>query len=145
MWTQRNGLAAAFGATHEHTLRSKLSLSSALIACGRGEKPQYCVKPQLLREARSLTEEYIPVVDRVLGPDHECSLQLRENRVEAIMNDTSSTPGDRAEAKAVCEDATRRARRVFGASHPVTVRLEQQFKDVTKFLTALKQAGSKVN
>jgi hypothetical protein len=137
------GLAAAFGATHEHTLRSKLSLSSALIACGRGEKPQYSVKPQLLREARSLTEEYIPVVDRVLGPDHECSLQLRENRVEAIMNDTSSTPGDRAEAKAVCEDATRRARRVFGASHPMTVRLGQQSKSVAKFLTALEQAGSK--
>ena len=33
------------------------------------------------------------------------------------MNDTSSTPGDRAEAKAVCEDATRRARAGSGP-HP---------------------------
>ena len=54
-----------------------------------------------------------------------------------------STPGDRAEAQAVCEDAMRRARRVFGASHPVTVRLAQQSKDVANFLTALEQAGSK--
>ena len=71
----------------------------------------------------------IPVVRRVLGESHEITLKIRWVYAAALFEDDSATLDDLREAVTTLEDATRIARRVLGAAHPIAAGIEKILRD----------------
>ena len=72
-----------------------------------------------------LIRKTIPVARRVLGDSHEMTLGMRANYALMLCMHTGGTLDDLREAVKTFEDTERIARRVFGASHPTTVKVEK--------------------
>ena len=63
---------------------------------------------------------------RRLGPDHEVSLLLRTDLAKTLYH-VDAPRDDVREAVAILTDVRARARRVMGATHPVTIRADAEF------------------
>ena len=79
-------------------------------------------------EARSLLRKTIPVARRILGEGDDITLKMKWIYAEALYKDTGATLDDLRESVTTLEDAGRTARRVFGGSHPYTMRIEYNLK-----------------
>ena len=70
-------------------------------------------------EAKSFLGEVLPRAERVLGPDHNHTLELRVMRGNAMCSAPDATREDCLEAEKVITDVIRRYRRRFGDAHPL--------------------------
>ena len=77
-------------------------------------------EPHLLAERRTLLRDKVPVAQRVLGPHHRLTLQLRSEYAQLKFDDDRATLDDRLAQLAVLEGVVRTARQVLGAAHPLT-------------------------
>ena len=74
-------------------------------------------------EAKSLLRKTIPVARRVLGPEHDLTMSMREDLCRATLNGDSAA-NEKREALRTLEDTVGLMRRVLGAQHPETQRAQ---------------------
>ena len=79
-------------------------------------------------EAKLLLRKMIPVAQRVLGANHDCTLRLRSCYAKALYHDPAATLDDLREAATTLEDTERTARRVLGGAHPVVAAFENSLR-----------------
>ena len=89
-----------------------------------------------LEEAKSLLRDVMPVAKRVLGESHELTLTMRGLYGEAIYRDPGATFADLRESLTTFEETERIARRVFGSSHPLLSRNEEDMRNARAILRA---------
>ena len=82
----------------------------------------YLNHQKLYVEATASVRELIPSCRRVLGPDHDLTLALRQNYAEALFAPENASRDDRREAVALLADALKARLRIFGSNHPITMR-----------------------
>ena len=90
-----------------------------------GLPARYLNHQKLYVEATALVRELIPPCRRVLGPDHDLTLALRQNYAEALFAPENASQDDQREAVAVLADDAKARRRIFGTNHPTTIRALQ--------------------
>ena len=78
----------------------------------------------------------MPVARRVIGENVELSLKMRWTFAKTLYVNDSAKLDDIREAVTTIEDVERTARRVFGGSHPRTVRTEASLRDARAMLHA---------
>ena len=78
------------------------------------------ITSELWDEAKPFLREQIPLFLDVLGPNDILSLKMR-GRYALVLQQHE---GNHTEAVAILEDVVRRCRRVFGVSHPLTVKAQ---------------------
>ena len=118
------------GFTRLHGEESEQSLTGAL---------NYSLSLTDLRryqEAKSLLREKVPVARRVLGENHNVTLNLRWYYAGALYQDPAATLDDLREAATTLEDTVQIARRVFGGAHPTTEEMEVAVRDARTVLSA---------
>ena len=91
---------------------------------------------QRFREAKALSRRLTPVARRVLGESNETTLRMKKIYAVALYQDPGATLGDLREAVTALEEIERIARRVFGGSHPRTVRTEVSLREARAVLRA---------
>jgi len=79
-------------------------------------------------EAKALLRRQIPVARRVLGEGHEIKLTMSWNYARALYENASATLNDVCEAVTTLEETKRKARRVMGRAHPVTMSIERDLR-----------------
>ena len=87
-------------------------------------------------EARALLRKTLPVAQRVLGENDMTTLNLRGIYGATLHKDPASTLDDLREAATTLEEAERVARRVLGASHPVTLAIGNHLRNARAALHA---------
>ena len=70
----------------------------------------------------------LPAARRGLGESNELTLKMRSIYAQALYMDDGATLDDFREAVETLEDATRIARRVLGATNPITDGIERQLR-----------------
>ena len=75
-------------------------------------------------EAKSLLRKVLPEALRLHGPDHDTTLVIRRALVRTVFQDPESSLAELRQAEADFSDVCRRARRIFGASHPESAACE---------------------
>ena len=93
-------------------------------------------------ETKSVICKMMPVARRVLGDSHETTLLMRWNYATALYEDDAATLDDLREAVTTLEETARTARRVLGATHPITVKIEHALPDARAALRAREEASS---
>ena len=78
----------------------------------------------------------IPVARRVLGENNDITLKMRAIYAAALYEDSGVTLADLREAVTTLEDTERTARRVLGAAHPTTVKIEHALAEARAALRA---------
>ena len=79
-------------------------------------------------EAKALLRRQIPMARRVLGEGHEIKLTMSWNYARALYENASATLNDVCEAVTTLEETKRKARRVMGRAHPVTMSIERDLR-----------------
>ena len=103
---------------------------------------RYCNKTSSLadlerfEEARALLRKTLPVAQRVLGENDMTTLNLHGIYGATLHKDPASTLDDLREAATTLEEAERVARRVLGASHPVTLAIGNHLRHARAALRA---------
>ena len=101
------------GEEHEQTLLAACNCAASLNRLERR------------KEARALLRKMVPMARRILGDDDNFTLRMEGQYADALSRDDRAvgawTLANLREAVTTLEDITRRARRVFGSSHPTTV------------------------
>ena len=100
------------GEEQEATLMAAFNYASTLIELER------------FKEAKSLMRKTMPVARRVLGESNDITLTMRWHYARLLYYDEGATLDDLREAVTILEDTERKARRVFGGTHPTTKKLE---------------------
>ena len=80
------------------------------------------------QEAKSLLREKVPVARRVLGENHNVTLNLRWYYAGALYQDPAATLDDIREALTMLEETEPIARRVLGGANPVVVGIEHDLR-----------------
>ena len=75
------------------------------------------------KEAKRILRKRIPVARRVLGPEHDLTMSMREDLCRATL-DGDSAANEKREALRTLEDTVGLMRRVLGAQHPETQRAQ---------------------
>ena len=96
----------------------------------------------LFEEARALAQKTIPVAQRTFGPDHDLTLCLRRNYIQAVYDDPKSSLADLRRAETTLKDVYRRAQRVFGTSHPETAICETMMSQLNETLAERNSGGA---
>ena len=78
----------------------------------------------------------IPVARRVLGETDEVTLRMKSHYACGLYDDPAATLADLREAVTTLEDTDRTARRVLGAAHPTTARMERALQQARADLRA---------
>ena len=91
---------------------------------------------QRFKEAKALFRKTIPVARRVLGESDITTLRMRSTYAGALSVDPAATLDDLREAVTTLEDAARIARRVLGAAHPITLKIEHALPEARATLGA---------
>ena len=78
----------------------------------------------------------MPVARRVLGENDDLTLRMRWMYATALYYDTGATLDDLREAVTALEETARTARRVLGAAHPTTVKIEHALAEARAALRA---------
>ena len=73
---------------------------------------------------------------RVLGENHELTLQMRWNYAVALYKDASATLDDLREAVTTLENTERIARRVLGGAYPLVLDMERKLQNARAALAA---------
>ena len=68
----------------------------------------------------------MPAARRSIGRDEEYTLKLEKALLKATHEDKGSSLDELRKAISMCEDGCRRARRVYGDSHPITAELARE-------------------
>lgn len=102
-----------YGEEHSETLREAGNYAIFLIDLKRFE------------EAKGVLRKAIPVAHRIHGTDHTRTLSLREDFARATLYGGSS-PEEKREALRMLEDTLGVIRRVLGAQHPETRRVQHE-------------------
>ena len=103
------------------------------------ESNNYATTLSMLRrfkEAKSLTRKTIPVARRVLGEDHDLTLSLRWIYANTLSMNESATIADLSEALTTLESVEMSYKRVFGASHPETQKVQNVLNSARATLAA---------
>ena len=79
-------------------------------------------------EAKPVMRKTIPVAQCDVGESNELTLKMRSIYAQALYMDDGATLDDFREAVETLEDATRIARRVLGATNPITDGIERQLR-----------------
>ena len=119
-----SGRLKLHGDQHEKTLTAATNCASSLADLERFE------------EARALLRKTLPVAQRVLGENDMTTLNLRGIYGATLHKDPASTLDDLREAATTLEEAERVARRVLGASHPVTLAIGNHLRNARAALRA---------
>ena len=88
------------------------------------------------KEAKTLFRKVIPVARRVLGEDHDITLNMRTTYSCTLFRDPGATLDDLREAVPTLEDTARIRRRVLGGNHPVTTGIEDNLRYARAVLRA---------
>ena len=112
------------GEEHRETLIAANNYAASLLSLERFE------------EAKSPLRKTIPVARRVLGDNFDLTLGMRQNYALALYQSDGATLDDIREAVTTLEETERIARRVFGGSHPRTVRTEFALREARAMLRA---------
>ena len=94
---------------------------------------------ELFKEARLLMRKMTPVARRVLGENHDLTLQMRATYAQSLYEDPGATLDDLNEAVTTLEATARTARRVLGGAHPLTTTLEDDLQDARATRDALQE------
>ena len=121
---------ASYGIENVGTTKAALNLSVTLGNLNRFE------------EARALAQKTIPVAQRTFGPDHDLTLCLRRNYIQAVYDDPKSSLADLRRAETTLKDVYRRAQRVFGTSHPETAICETMMSKLNETLAERNSGGA---
>ena len=97
-----------YGPTDKTTLHSGNNLVYSLVLVGQHA------------EAKTLSRKVLSQCRRVLGPEDNWTLYVRQNYAETLCKDTTASRADILQGVAMLEDVARVRRRVFGARHPET-------------------------
>ena len=116
------------GEEDERTLRAANNYASSLSMLRR------------FKEAKSLTRKTIPVARRVLGENHERTLALRWIYANTLSMNESATVADLREAVTTLKSVEMSYKRVFGASHPETQKVQNVLNSAQATLAARAQA-----
>ena len=103
-----SGHLRLYGEEHEFTLIAANNYAHCLLGLKR------------FGEAKALLLKTMPVVQRVLGANHDYTLKMRWLYAQALYKDPVATLDDLREAVTTLEDAERIARRELGGAHPLT-------------------------
>ena len=87
-------------------------------------------------ETRSLLRKTMPVARRILGETDRITLTMRKIFAETSCKNPGATLDDIREAVTTAEETESIARRVFGGSHPRTVRTEVSLREARAVLRA---------
>ena len=122
--------SAIHGRAHPNTLCGALNLASSLHRTKRHV------------EARDFIRENLPIVDGELGQDSEFAIKFRLILSQALWQNDDASLGDVKEAGEILEDICPRIRRVFGATHPITLGAASDLRVYKKYLpTVLLRIG----
>ena len=96
-------------------------------------------------EALELLRERAPGAQRALGPDHELTLCLRRTLGSSLITNArvKTDISYLIEAETILEDVLRRARRVFGESHPDTKHTEEKLVFARHFKASVEEFESR--
>ena len=76
------------------------------------------------------------VARRVFGENTDLTLRMKTLYAQALYKDAGATLADLREAVTTLEDTERTARRVLGAAHPTTVKIEHALAEARAALRA---------
>jgi len=117
------------GNEHEESLTAAINYAVSLMLLQH---------KQHIEEAKVLLRDTVPVARRVLGDEHGVTLKMRAIYAKSLYYGDGWSPlGDLRESVDTLVDVTGKARRVFGAAHPITERIED---DLRKAREALAEA-----
>ena len=77
-------------------------------------------------ETKDLVRKALPAAHRSIGRDDEYTLKLEKALLKATHEDKGSSLDELRKAISMCEGGYRRARRVYGDSHPITAELARE-------------------
>ena len=103
------------GKEHEETIREASNYAINLLDLRR------------FKEAKSLLCKWAPVAQRVFGAEHWRTLSLREDLARATLAGDSSSK-EKRKALQTLEETLGVMRRVLGAAHPETQRVQRQLE-----------------
>ena len=96
----------------------------------------HLIEARRFKEAKRILRKGIPVARRVLGPEHDLTMSMREDLCRATL-DGDSAANEKREALRALEDTVGLMRRVLGAQHPETQRAQVTLESYReKFPTA---------
>ena len=116
------------GLDDERTLISVTCLAISLI---RGKK---------WAETKDLTHEALPAARRALGSDHELTIKLECQLARASYADEGASLDELRQAISMYEDLIRRARRIFGDSHPAAESMAARIEEARTTLARRTQS-----
>ena len=119
-----SGCLKLCGEEHGKTLLAANNYANALIENKR------------FKEAKSVLRKTMPVARRVLGDNHEVTLNMRQNYTRAFYKDPAATLDDLREAVTTLEETARIARRVLGSAYPLTTTIEDDLRNGRAALAA---------
>ena len=82
------------------------------------------IEARRFKEAKRILRKRIPVARRVLGPEHDLTMSMREDLCRATL-DGDSAANEKREALRTLQDTVGLMRRVLGAQHPETQRAQK--------------------
>ena len=119
-----------------------LNLAVNLFNNGRGR-----LDPNEYAEVKSLLRTNIPYARRELGNDHLITTNMAELLSVIIIDevqqhrDAADPSEDLLEAVTTLEDLCKRGRRIFGATHPQTLKFEKNLKLARKLIVSIARGG----
>ena len=84
----------------------------------------HLIDARRFKEAKKILRKRIPVARRVLGPEHDLTMSMREDLCRATL-DGDSAANEKREALRTLEDTVGLMRRVLGAQHPEAQRAQK--------------------
>jgi len=130
---------ASYGLAHEHTIQTGSNLIVTMFRLGLYDEGKTLLRDQL-----------VPAARRLLGYDHDTTLDLNKNLANAIQEDPKrsrdnrrlnqrdarrrdlfnlDTGDDLLEAETILLEVVKRRRRVFGPTHPDTLLSERDLSN----------------
>ena len=88
-------------------------------------------------ELHTLARKQIPIARRVLGPEHDITLDLQQTLAHALWFPNDPPRRDLLEAEAILQDVLEMRRHVFGLLHKNTRNVEKDLREVREELANL--------
>ena len=110
-----SGHLKLYGAQNRHTFIPANNYATSLISLERFE------------EAKALLRKTMPVARRVLGPEHDLTMSMREDLSRVIL-DGDSSANEKRQALRTLEEVAGIMRRVMGPAHPDTLHAQSELE-----------------
>ena len=122
------------GFAHVSCLAEQAKILIANTLCGALNLASSLHRTKRHVEARDFIRENLPIVDGELGQDSEFAIKFRLILSQALWQNDDASLGDVKEAGEILEDICPRIRRVFGATHPITLNAASDLRVYKKYL-----------